>query len=141
MVNHSDQQVVNKILSGSLYSTADFSTFMRVLNQNPRDEQLIDRFVKDLPSHINNLDYLDARKAISVVLANPSLHHNDQLLNLLKNKFSEIKSEKGIDHNSIKIKIGGDLKSQPVAFKFWALFAKTREFIYMNIRKYGFNLK
>ncbi len=126
-------------------ANSNFSTFLRVANNNPGNAEMINRFTKEIPREIGNLDYLDVRKAISIVLKNESLHQNEAVMSVLKSRFEEIKMEKGIgcgEEGQIdRLKIGGDLSVQPMSVRFWLWFANYREKMYAGIRGRGLNLK
>jgi hypothetical protein len=129
-----DQEILNKVMNSDNYSVSEFSNFLRLVNNNKdknTHQQLLDRFSNELPKHINFLDDLDTRKVISILLVNPSVQNH---LPLVKERFSEIKKVKGIKHEDGTVKIGSNMKRQPMSVRFWVGFAKLREKFYMKIR-------
>ena len=135
-VKSRDQELLNKVLNTDSYSASEFSNFLRIVNNNKDKNthpQLIERFSKELPKQINFLDDLDTRKAISIILSNPSLH-NSNLHGLVGDRFTEIKKIKGIRHEDGTIKIGANLKKQPYAVRFWISYARLREKFFIKVR-------
>ena len=140
IVAQRDAEIARKVLTSDSYSSADFSNFLRVVNKNKGNQELLARFSSELPKHINYLDDLDTRKAISVLLANPSLHQNENLIALLRERFTEVRKIKQMSSDNV-VRIGADFSNFPLSILFWIRFARLREKMYKFIRSRGLSLK
>lgn len=134
-IKQRDEEFLNKVIQSENYSVNEFSNFMRVINNRVADEQMLKRFNSELPKHINKLDHLDTRKAMSILLNNEILRSNEQLVTLVKDRFAEIKKIKNIKKDEIEIKIGNDNKHQPLSVRFWIGYARLRETLYEKFRQ------
>jgi hypothetical protein len=137
LIHQRNQELLNKVLHNNTYSSNDFSNFLRQVNNSKDNSELLTKFSQELPKHIAHLDSLDTRKAISIVLKNSSLHNNEEILSKLKSRFAELKED--LNQYEVKpIKIGLSNAKQPMSVRFWIGYARSRERMYMKIRKSGF---
>jgi hypothetical protein len=134
-IKNREEEFINKVLASDNYTPNEFSNFLRILNKNKNDKILLKRFTEEMPKHVNLLDDLDTRKAISIVISNGNLSSNEGLVSSLKDRFTEIRKIKNMNDNG-EIKIGCNFKKQPMPIRFWISFARLRERFYMNTRKY-----
>jgi hypothetical protein len=128
-----NKQFLQKVMQTNDYSQEEFSNFLRVVNNSKADKDTQERFLNLLPRHLEQLNDLDTRKAISIVLKYNIGH--DELLPSLKKRFLEVRKEKGFKLDKGYVTIGTNFKSYPVSIRFWVGFARLRERFYINIRK------
>lgn len=137
-VNQRNEELANNFINGSNTLTG-FSHFLRHVNKNPDNKELLHRFTQELPKWVDQLDYLDTRKAISIVLNNEHLHDKEELISQLKSKFSEVRS--AIEKDPGRVKMGANLEKLPKSINFWISFAKFRENVFISLRQSGWNFK
>lgn len=131
-----DADYVKRVIQSNEYTVSDFSNFMRVVIKT-KNPELVERFVEEVPKHISKLDDLDIRKVISIVAANPRLHEETDLIQLIQSRNSELNEQIGLDFR----KDFNDFSKFPLSIRFWVAYAKFREVMYALIRNTGLNLK
>jgi hypothetical protein len=133
-----NQSVSNIMLSpNNSYSEADYSHFLRILNLNKRNNnELLQKFASSAQTHINTLDELDLRKVISIIIASPSLQKDENLIRLVKERYTQLKGKTSED-----IFHTFNMQHYPMSVKFWVYFAKRREGFLKFLRGLGVNLQ
>lgn len=135
-IQERDAYFVNKVIQSNNYTQSDFSSFLRVVHKS-KNPELIEKFAQELPKQISNLDITDMRKVLSIVIYNPILRENNDLVSLIHSRNSQLNHENDIS----KWKNFNDLSHTPLSIRFWAGFARLREMWYGAIRNLGLNIR
>jgi hypothetical protein len=143
-VRERDNNFIEKLKSGS-YSDSEYSNILRVvgkLNISERGYQdYVNRITGELPQRLNNMNSLDIRKVISIVLRTPNLRTNENILNLLNKRYHQALQNEGYSKDFLEL-ILNKKNNLPPQMKFWAKYYKLRKTMVDTFnRMTGINIK
>lgn len=144
LIKERDANFLEKLKSGS-YSSFEFSNILRVvskLNLSDRNYQdYINRIMGEVPKRIAHMDVLDLRKLISIVIKTPNLRANDNVINIVKNRYDELIKESGLPKEYVAQRSYLPKEATPQA-RFWNRYFRWRISIIGVINRWlGINIK
>ena len=141
-----DYLILEKLRNGSNFSKDEMSEFARVLNKNLYQPELWQKFEKELPNHINNLDQLEIRKVISLVLSknNHDSLQSEDILKSLSKRLDLIYTEKDRNGKSLdefKLEKRFYWNSLPLAYRFYMKLHVIKCNLMCLFKNYGISSK